>query len=310
MSPAKLPNANAADRPAHVRRDKLFWGTMAAFGMVYLVLILAMVVADLGVARAEDLRRTLEEPRLRFALGLSLTTSTISAILAIWVAVPTGYVLARSGSRALVKRYTRQPYLRRLFAFVRHCVETLFDIPIVLPPLVVGISLLLLFQTPAGRWLDEQVAQLMQWLGFPGIRGITYEIPAIVLAQFTVCTAIALRIVRATFEQLDPELERMSLALGASEAQAFTQVALPQAWPGIVSAFTLAWARSLGEFGPVLIFAGTTPMKTEVLPTNIYLSFSRGDLRGAVSASMIMLSLAILILIMMRWVAQRDQRDE
>ena len=109
MSPPKLPAANATDHPAHVRRDTLFWSAMAAFGIVYLLLILAMVAADVGVARVEDLRRALAEPRLRFALGMSLATSTISAILAIWVSVPTGYVLARTGSQALVRRNIQQP---------------------------------------------------------------------------------------------------------------------------------------------------------------------------------------------------------
>ena len=172
-----------------------------------------------------------------------------------------------------------------------------------LPPLVVGISLLVLFQTAPGRWLDLRFAQWMQWLGFPGIQGISYELPAVVLAQFTVATAFAVRIMRATFEQIDPEPERLALSMGATEAQAFSYIGLPQAWPGIIAAFTMAWARSLGEFGPILVFAGTTRMKTEVLSTTVYLNFSIGNLRGAVAASLLTLSLAGIILIVTRSVS-------
>ena len=77
-------------------------------------------------------------------------------------------------------------------------------------------------------------------------------------------------------------------------------MALPQAWPGAVAAFTLAWARSLGEFGPILIFAGTARMKTEVLSTTVYLNFQFGNLRGAVVASLILISVAVIVLIATR----------
>ena len=72
------------------------------------------------------------------------------------------------------------------------------------------------------------------------------------------------------------------------------------AWRGCVAAFTLAWARSLGEFGPILVFAGTTRMKTEVLSTTVYLNFQFGNLRGAVSASLILVALAVTVLITTR----------
>jgi molybdate transport system permease protein len=157
-----------------------------------------------------------------------------------------------------------------------------------------------LFQTPAGRWLDESAGQFFAWCGFPGIRGITYEIPAIILGQFTVAAAFAVRTMRDTFEQINERPERVALTLGASRFQAFSRVAIPQAWRGGVAAFTLAWARSLGEFGPILIFAGTARMKTEVLSTTVYLNFQFGNLHGAVAASLILVSVAIAVLVVTR----------
>lgn len=279
---------------------------MLTFGLMYLALIVAMIVADLHYVRWSDLRSSLADEQLQFSLAMSLISCTMSAILAMWVAVPTGYLLARTGPTALRRRFENRPRLRRVAAAGRHMIATLFDVPIIMPPLVVGISLLVLFQTPVGRWFDQQAAAAFELLGFPGIRGITYEFPAIVLAQFTVAAAFAVRIMRTTFEEIDAEPERVALTQGASDGQAFWQVAMPQAWRGMVSAFTLAWARALGEFGPILIFAGTARMKTEVLPTTIYLRFSIGDLRGAIVASLILLTLAAVVLIALRWATLSD----
>ena len=75
---------------------------------------------------------------------------------------------------------------------------------------------------------------------------------------------------------------------------------LPEARHGLLAAFTLAWARSFGEFGPILIFAGVTPFKTEVLSSSVYLAFNRSDLRAAVAVSIIMVSLSVVVLVLTR----------
>ena len=280
---------------------------MIGFGLVYLVLIVAMIAADFQFVSWNDIRSSLADPQVRFSIWLSLITCTISAILSMWFAIPTGYVLARLGRDAILSRFEQRPILRRLMFGLRYLIDTILDIPIVLPPLVVGISLLVLFQTPAGRWMDGAVESVFTLIGFPGIRGITYEIPAIVLGQFTVAAAFAIRTMRDTFEQISDRPERIGLTLGASRYQAFSKIALPQAWRGAVAAFTLAWARSLGEFGPILIFAGTARMKTEVLSSTVYLNFQFGNLRGAVSASLILVTVAILVLIITRLITLGGQ---
>lgn len=279
----------------------LFWSTMGGFGLAYLILIIAMVAADFRFASWQDIQSSLADPRVRFSIWLSLLTCTISALISMWVAIPTGYLLARLGRDAIEQRFDRRPWLRRSALTVRYLVDTILDIPIVLPPLVVGISLLVLFQTPAGRWMDQATRDFFSSIGYSGIRGITYEFPAVILGQFTVAAAFAIRTMRDTFEQIDERPERVALTLGASRYQTFSQVALPQAWRGGVAAFTLAWARSLGEFGPILIFAGTARMKTEVLSTTVYLNFQFGNLRGAVAASLILVTVAIVVLISTRF---------
>jgi molybdate transport system permease protein len=282
---------------------------MSAFGLLYVAFIVAMITADFRFANWQDIQASLADKQVQFSIYLSLITCTISAIVSMWVAVPTGYVLARLGRDAVKQHLERRPVLRRFATGTRFLVDTLLDIPIVLPPLVVGISLLVLFQTPGGRWLDDAVRDFFSALGFTGMRGITYEIPAIILGQFTVAAAFAIRTMRDTFEQINDRPEKVALTLGASRFQSFTRVAMPQAWRGSVAAFTLAWARSLGEFGPILIFAGTARMKTEVLSTTVYLNFQFGNLRGAVTASLILLTVAITVLIFTRAITLGDNSN-
>ena len=148
-------------------------------------------------------------------------------------------------------------------------------------------GLLILFQTPIGRAIESKVT-------------ITYGIPAVILAQFMVACAFAVRATRVSFDQLDPRQEQVALTLGCSRNQAFWLVVLPEVRHGVLTAATLAWSRSLGEFGPILIFAGATRMRTEVLPTTVFLELSIGNIEAAVAVSLLMVFAAITVLIIVR----------
>ncbi|RMF37921.1 MAG: ABC transporter permease subunit, partial [Planctomycetota bacterium] len=133
-------------------------------------------------------------------------------------------------------------------------------------------------------------------LGFP----VTYSWPAVILAQFAVACAFAVRTMRVTFDQMDPRAEDVARTLGCTRGQAFLQIALPQAWRGMIAATTIAWARALGEFGPILIFAGATRMRTEVLSTTVFLELTVGRLDAAVAVSLVMVTMAIAVLLVLR----------
>ena len=133
-------------------------------------------------------------------------------------------------------------------------------------------------------------------IGFP----ITYRWPAVVLAQFSVACAFAVRTMRVTFDQIDPRAEDVARTLGCSRGQAFMQIAFPQAWKGMIAATTIAWARALGEFGPILVFAGATRMRTEVLSTTVFLELSIGNLDAAVAVSLLMVVMAVIVLVVLR----------
>lgn len=341
---------SSVPRPAAERvvpSDLPFFVALIVLGGSYLVLIVAMLVADLFYTTPGHLLDALNSPEIRYAIKLSLISCSITTILSLWTAVPLGYLMSR-------------------FQFPgKWLADSILDIPIVLPPLIIGLSLLILFQTDVGRWLESftqkrmgmmvvsglapvvlclgLMALLKLILAAAGMDGgrvaawiwvstplafallyvtvllatglnpasvrfaqqhfatrITYAIPSVILAQFAVSAAFAVRTMRVTFDQINPRTEQVALTLGCTRAQAFWMVALPQARRGLLTAATLAWARALGEFGPILIFAGATRMKTEVLSTTVFLELSIGNLEAAVAVSILMVLTALLVLVIVR----------
>lgn len=256
--------------PRGPRTDAPFYLALGLLGGGYIALIAALLVADIAHTSLGDIGRALRAPPIRSAIGLSLLSCSASAILSVWVAVPLGYLLSR----------VRFPG--------RGAIDLLLDVPIVLPPLVVGLSLLVLFQTPPGVWVQTNVMP------------VTYAIAGVVLAQFTVSAALAVRTMRVAFDQIDPRTENIALTLGCSRAQAFWRVTLPEARRGVLTAFTLSWARALGEFGPILVFCGATRMRTEVLSTSVFLELSTGNLEAALAVSLLMIAVAVAVLVVIR----------
>jgi molybdate transport system permease protein len=259
-------------------RDEPFYIGLIILGGFYVVLISAMLIADVvyASAHADTVWKTLLTDEIQYAVWLSLVSCCISAILSLWVAIPIGYLLSRVDFPG------------------KSLVDAILDIPIFLPPLVIGLSLLILFQAPALSALNDR---------YP----IVFHPPAVVIAQFSVASAFAVRTMRHTFDSISPRVEQVALTLGCRRSQAFFEVVMPQAWRGVVTAGTLAWARSLGEFGPILVFAGSTRKRTEVLPVSVHLELSIGNIEGAVGVSMLMVVVAIAVLIVVRTLGRTDR---
>jgi molybdate transport system permease protein len=249
--------------------DWPFWAGLWVMAGFYTLLIVAMLAADAAFTAPGQFWRALQSREIRYAIKLSLVSCSLTTILSLWVAVPIGYLLARVNfpGKALL--------------------DAVLDIPIVLPPLVIGLSLLILFQTPPGQFVQRFIP-------------VTYAIPSVIIAQFTVACAFAVRTMRTTFDQINPRREQVALTLGCRRSQAFWLVVLPEARRGVLTAATLAWARSLGEFGPILVFSGATRMKTEVLPTTVFLELSVGNLEAAVAVALLMVAAAVAVLVLIR----------
>jgi molybdate transport system permease protein len=258
------------------RSDLPFFLVMSGLSSCFIVLIVLLLAADVLFTSPREFIDTVTKPEIQYAFRLTLLTCTAAAILSIWVATPLGYLLSRY----------RFPG--------RWIIDTIVDIPIVLPPLVLGLSLLILFHFQFGDW--QLQAWLRDELGFP----VAFAWPGVVLAQFSVACAFAVRTMRVTFDQINPRAEDVARTLGCTRGQAFLKVALPQAWRGMIAATTIAWARALGEFGPILVFAGSTRMKTEVLSTSVFLELSIGELGAAVSVSLLMVAMAVVVLVLLR----------
>jgi len=269
---------------------------------VYLFFIGGILIADVlyvaGTGRGRDEIRDLvltripsereletmdEAQRLRFArlkrrrqevghaIWLSAWTSSVAAVIAVVISVPAGYVLSRM----------RFPGKRILDALV--------DVPIVLPPLVFGISLLVLFQrTFIGPGLEAV-----------GLRFV--HAPAgIVLVQVLIAAAYGTRMLKGTFDSIDPRLSAVAQTLGCSRLRAFFTVTLSIARSGVVAALVMIWARALALYGPIIAFAGATTMHTEVLPTRMYLEMNIGELEAALALALVMIAMAVLVLLVVK----------
>ncbi len=248
-----------------------FYLGLGILGGSYVIFIVSMLLADAWFIAdgRTDFAGVLFSKEISYSIRLSIISCTITMILSLWIAVPIAYLMSRHKF------------------FGKNLIDAILDIPIMLPPLVIGLSLLILFRQTPIKYIDDR---------FP----IAFFVPAVILAQFSVACAFAVRTLRATFDEIPTRHEDVALTLGCSRSQAFWLVVLPEAKRGLLTAATLAWARALGEFGPILIFAGTTTGRTDVLPIAVHSEFAAGRLPEAVVVSLMMVAIALTVLILFR----------
>jgi len=248
----------------------LFAASMFVFVALFVFGLLAVFAADLNYAGVHALADLLRTPEIRAAIWLSLWTTAVTVAIGLLFAVPMGYALSR-------------------YRFPGHAlIDSIVDLPIVLPPLVVGLSLLLFFQTDLGQWIEGSVMRFV------------FERSGIILCQLFVSASFGIRAVKLTFDGIDPRIEDVAMTLGCTRAGAFFRVALPMARRGIIIGGILIWTRAMGIFGPLMVFVGTIRMKTEVLATSIYLEQSVGRIEIALALTIFMLLLATVALVAVR----------
>jgi sulfate transport system permease protein len=228
-----------------------------------------------------DFSATVSHPRVLASLKLSFGASFIAALINTLF----GFILAW-----VLVRY---PFKGRVL------VDAMIDLPFALPTAVAGLALCALY-APKG-WLGQYAAAADLKIAFA---------PAgIVIALVFVSMPFVVRTVQPVLQDLEQEQEEAALCLGASPTQTFWQVIFPGALPAIITGFTLAFARSIGEFGSVVFIAGNLPMISEVTPLLIYSKLEQFDYNGAAALAliMLMLSLGLLLLIsgLQRWIEQR-----
>ncbi|WP_292365030.1 MULTISPECIES: ABC transporter permease [unclassified Methanoculleus] len=269
-------------------REVLRHGGRVRSGVAPLTLLIAVLLAlfllfvTLPVASLflrislEAFLRSLAEPVVLDALSLSLVTATVSTAIVVLFGTPLALVNARRDypGRALV--------------------DTLTDLPIVLPPAVAGIALLMAF----GR--RGVVGQYLDVFGI----SIAFTTVAVVLAQVFVASPFYIRQARASFEAVDRLYEDAARTLGASPATVALRITIPLAWSGLVSGAILSFARALGEFGATIMFAGNFQGRTQTMPLAIYTTM-QGDLDAAISLAIILVVISFAVIAAVKVVTRR-----
>ena len=164
--------------------------------------------------------------------------------------------------------------------------DSLFLLPLVLPPTVVGFLLLVIFgrRSPIGEVLARLDAS------------VVFSWPATVIAAATVSFPLMYLTARAALEQVEPVLGEAARTLGASEWRVLREVMLPLAWPGMLAGTILAFARALGEFGATLMIAGDIPGRTETIPLAIYFAVESGEMQRAWMWCAVDVAISLLLL--------------
>lgn len=256
-------------------RDTLFKIFMVLPLAILTGYFLVLVSSQTTFFSTADFLAQLSAVDIRSAIGLSVFAATVSSLLAVGIAIPSAYALARLDFPG------------------KRLVDTLIDLPMVLTPVALGTLILMTWNTAIGRLLAS--------IGVT----IPFTLAGVVLAQFTVVVAISVRLLKATFEQINPRQEQVARLLGCTAFGSFMHVTLPMARRGILAAVILTWARAVGEFGATVMVAGTAKGQTATLPSSIYLAMSMADLPRAVTLVVILIGISLLVLFGVRMALER-----
>ena len=237
----------------------------AAVGVAFLLLPLIGLIVR---APWSGLPGILSDNDVLTALRLSLVCATAATGISMLVGVPLAWALARVKVRGI------------------SALRALVTLPLVLPPVVGGVSLLLAFgrRGIVGQYLD-------QWFGIT----LPFTSPGVVVAETFVAMPFLIITMEGAFRAVDRGLEEAAATLGASRLTVFRRVTLPLVTPSLVAGGVLCWARALGEFGATITFAGNLPGVTQTMPLKVYLLLE-SDPEGAIALSLVLLAVSVLVL--------------
>ncbi|WP_434797109.1 molybdate ABC transporter permease subunit [Terrisporobacter vanillatitrophus] len=207
-------------------------------------------------------------------LWISIRTSLLATFITFFIGIGSAYLVANYQGKW------------------KGLIDSLFTLPLVLPPTVLGFFLLLLFgkNGPMGKLLE-----LMD-------KSIIFTWSATVIAATVVAFPMMYRSARSAFEQIDVNLISAAKTLGLSNWKIFYKIAIPLAWPGIIGGLVLSFARALGEFGATLMIAGNIPGKTQTMPLAIFFEVQAMDYKGAMLWVMTIVVISVvMILILNKW---------
>ncbi len=271
----EAPGGAAAGQARANTRRASGWGerSLAALAALFALFLGLPIVTLVGRAVLDgSLVAAVASPVVFDALWLSLVTTAISLAITVSLGLPLAVVLARRQFRG------------------KGWLEAIVDLPIVLPPSVAGLALLLVF----GR--RGLLSAPFEVLGI----AIPFTTIAVILAQTFVSAPFFIRSARTGIAGVDRDIEDAARADGASERQLFRAVTVPLASAALAAGLVMTWARSLGEFGATIMFAGNVEGRTQTLPLVVYGEFQGGDLDASIAAAAILVIAAFGVLVAVR----------
>ena len=249
---------------------------LAPLIILFLLFLTLPVVSLFLRITPEAFFESLQNPVVLDALFLSLVTATASLGIVIVMGTPLAYLNARTNYRG------------------KEIVDTLIDLPIVMPPAVAGIALLMAF----GRR-----GVIGEYLSVFGIQ-IAFTTLAVVFAQVFVSSPFYIRQARASFASVERVYEDAARTLGAGRLRVFLRVTVPLAWAGLVSGAILTFARALGEFGATIMFAGNFQGRTQTMPLAIYTTM-QGELNDALCLAIILVVISFAVILLVKYITRR-----
>jgi len=249
------------------------FGLTLGFTLLYLGLIVLIPLSATFIRAAglgwDGIWQVVTSPRVLASYHLTFGASLIAALVNLLFGLLVAWVLVRY----------RFPG--------RRLVDALVDLPFALPTAVAGIALTALY-APNG-WLGSLLAPL-------GIK-VAFTPLGVVVALIFIGLPFVVRTVQPVLEDAEAELEEAAASLGASRLTTFRRVILPTIWPALLTGFTLAFARALGEYGSVIFIAGNLPFVSEITPLLIITKLEQYDYAGATAIAASMLTLSFLLLL-------------
>jgi molybdate transport system permease protein len=256
--------------------DKSSIVILALIVITYIVFITLPILALYLRIDLAQISSQLQKPVIIDAIQLSLYTAAVATAVSFILAVPTGYFMA-------TRKFPGKA-----------AIDTILDLPIVLPPAVAGVALLYAF-APKGL-----IGQFFYQYGiiFPG-----YTI-AVIIAEIFVASPFLIRAAKTGFESLDKDILHSAQILTGSKIKIFFTISMPLAIRAIISGTMMTWARAMGEFGATLMFAGNLPGITQTMPLAIY-TMLYSDPTAGIMLSLILITISFAVLIVVKLLEQK-----
>jgi molybdate transport system permease protein len=218
------------------------------------------------------------------ALRLSLFTATVALIISVIIGTPMAYWLAHYEFRG------------------KEIIDTLIDLPLVLPPVAAGLALLLLYgRQGLGAYLAQYDIRL------------TFTMAAVIMSQVFIASPFYVKHARAGFESIPRNLRLASMTLGAGPIRTFFRITVPLSRHALVAGAVMTWARALGEFGATIVFAGAFPGRTETMPVAIYSNSAAATPQGlttSIALAVVLVAVSFMVIIAAKRIAHRGVSPE